>query len=104
MSLDTREQQRERTETSASIRVAWQDSVGRDKFAIVHSFDVSPHGIRMELPEPVEPRAVLTLQSRQLHLHGSGSVRYCKRALGHYVVGLEFVAGLEWKPPEAAKV
>src|ERR1700682_3357068 len=95
----TKLQRPERTATSASIRVAWQDTVGRDKFAIVHSFDVSPNGIRIELPEPIEPRAVLTLQSHELHLHRSGSVRYCRRAFGRYMVGLEFVAGLRWKPP-----
>lgn len=99
MPLDTKLRRQQRMTTSASIRVAWQDRLGRDKFTTVHSFDISPAGMRMELPEAVDPRTVVTLQSQELRLHGNASVRYCKRVSGHYVVGLEFLAGLEWKPP-----
>ena len=100
MSLDTNLRRQERLTTSASVRVTWQDARGRDKFATVHSFDISATGIRMELPEQVPVRTVLTFQSEQLKLHGRGSVRYCRRETGHYVVGVEFVFGLRWKAPE----
>lgn len=99
MPQDTKLRRHDRIVASAAIRVAWQDRLGRDKYATVHTFDISAGGLRLELPEPVEPRSVLTIQSQELHLHGSGAVRYCRRAFGRYVVGLEFVAGLKWKPP-----
>lgn len=99
MPRDTKQRRQERVTTSVPVRVAWQDRLGRDKYAIVHILDISPEGLLLELPEPVEPRSVLTIQSQGLHLHGSGAVRYCRRVFGRYVVGLEFVAGLKWKPP-----
>jgi hypothetical protein len=99
MPSDTKQRRQIRTAISASIRVAWQDRLGRDKYATVHSFDISSEGIRMQMPEPVDLRSVLALQSQDLKLNGSASVRYCTRARGHYVVGAEFVGGLRWQPP-----
>ncbi len=81
------------------VRVIWQDKMGRDKYAMVRSVDISAAGIRLEMPEPVEARSIVTLQSQQLGLQGSGSVRYCTRAGGgKYVIGVEFVGGLRYKP------
>lgn len=99
MPQGTKQRRQDRVAVSAAMRISWQDRLGRDKYATVHCFDVSGSGIRLELPQPVEPRSVVTMQSQELHLHGRGAVRYCRRAFGRYVVGIEFVAGLKWKPP-----
>jgi hypothetical protein len=37
-----------------------------------------------------------------LGVHGRASVRSCTRKGTKYVVGLEFSAGLKWKPPESS--
>ena len=90
-----------RTPAPMSVRVVWQDKLGRDKFATVRSVDISNLGIRIEMPEPIEARSIVTLQSQQLGLHGSGSVRHCARkGGGKYVIGLEFVGGLRYQVPE----
>ena len=60
--------------------------------------DVSEAGIRVEVPEPLDKQTYLTLQAASLGLHGSASVRTCARKGTKYVAGLEFSAGLKWKP------
>ena len=83
-----------------SVRVLWQDKTGCDKYAMVRSVDISTSGVRLEMPEPLEARSIVTLQSQQLGLHGSGSVRYCKRGVGgKYVIGVEFVGGQVYRAP-----
>lgn len=99
MGFDNAARSEPRTHHKGRVRIAWQDSAGLDKFAWVHSCDISESGMRVELPEAVEPRSVITVQSQELGIHGSGSVRYCTRLGSSYQVGLEFVAGLKWKAP-----
>ena len=48
--------------------------------------------------EPLEKQTYVTLQSPGLGLHGTASVRTCARKGMKYIVGLEFSAGLKWKP------
>ncbi|MBV8819327.1 MAG: PilZ domain-containing protein [Acidobacteriaceae bacterium] len=93
----------ERIAAPAMVRITWRDRFGEDKFANVRSQDVSISGMRVELPEEVPPRSYVTLQSPQLGLHGTASVRFCRAAKGRYVTGLEFTGGLKWKPKQAAK-
>lgn len=81
----------------------WQDARGGDRFAVVKSYDVSQNGMRLQLPEPVEPRSCLRLQCLELKIHGTASVRSCQRNGMGYMVGLEFLGGLKWNlKPEAA--
>jgi hypothetical protein len=104
--MTTNEQLRagERLPAPLSVRVVWQDRFGRDKYAMVRSIDVSKLGMRLEMPEPIEARSVVTLESQQLRLHGSGSVRHCARAGGgKYVIGIEFVGGLRYEEPAAVQ-
>jgi hypothetical protein len=88
----------ERSQAPATIRVSWRDSHGVDKFATVKTHDVSPSGLRLELPEAVPLRTLVILQSTALGLHGTASVRSCVSQKGRYVVGLEFTGGLKWDP------
>ena|SRR5947209_3850986 len=99
MALDSKLRRQLRTRVDAPIRVCWQDRLGQDKYAMVHSYDISSTGIRLTMPEAVAVRTVVVLQSGSLRLHGSASVRYCTRATGRYVVGVEFVGGMQWQPP-----
>lgn len=98
MAFDNVHRSEPRTQVKGTVRIAWQDSKGMDKFASVKSCDISESGMRIELPEAVEPRSLIIVQSRDLGIHGAASVRYCTRQGLTYVVGLEFAAGLKWKP------
>jgi hypothetical protein len=87
-----------RTAESTPVQLIWKDRQGVDRFMNGRTIDVSESGIRVELPEPIEKQTYVTLQSVRLGVHGSASVKSCVRKGMKYVAGLEFSAGLKWKP------
>lgn len=99
MEKHSRTKREERTTAPASVEVMWHDRFGREKYAIVQSFDISASGMRLSLPEPVAIRSLVQLQCLPLKIHGTASVRHCEPKPGRYLVGLEFLGGLKWKPP-----
>jgi hypothetical protein len=88
----------ERAEKSAPIQIAWKDRSGVDRFVNGRSLNISAAGMRVEVVEPIDKQTYLTLQCVGLGLHGMASVRTCTRKGMKYVLGLEFSAGLQWKP------
>jgi len=88
----------ERKPAAELVEVTWKDRYGQEKFAKARSMDISELGMRIEVPEPLEKQAYVTLRSNALALHGSASVRSCTRKGTKYLVGLEFSGGLRWKP------
>ena len=87
-----------RDEKSSPIQIIWQDRSGADRFVNGRSLDISPSGMRAEVSEPIEKQTYVTVQCAALGLHGRASVRTCARKGMKYVLGLEFSAGLKWKP------
>jgi len=87
-----------RSDKSAPVQLIWKDRQGIDRFINGRIVDVSESGIRVELSDPLEKQTYVTLQAVSLGLHGSASVRTCARKRMKYLVGLEFSAGLKWKP------
>jgi len=87
-----------RAAKSSPVQIVWKDRQGTDKFVQGRIVDVSESGIRVEITEPLEKQTYVTLQSPGLGLHGTASVRSCARKGLKYAVGLEFSAGLKWKP------
>jgi PilZ domain len=93
-----------RSEKSSPVQIIWKDRHGTDKYVQGRIINVSESGIRVEVSEPLEKQTYVTLQSPGLGLHGRASVRTCTRKGTKYAVGLEFSAGLKWKPkPEPPK-
>jgi hypothetical protein len=88
-----------RSDQTAPIRIAWKDSAGVDRMINGTVLDISQSGLRVQLPDPIEARAYVTLHAPRLGLQGSASVRSCERKGMKYIAGLEFSAGLKWKPP-----
>jgi hypothetical protein len=87
-----------RAEVSSPARIVWQDGNGRDCFMNGRAVNVSASGMRVEVAEPVDKQTYVTVQCPALNLHGRASVRSCTRKGLKYILGLEFSAGLEWKP------
>jgi len=52
----------------------------------------------LELPEAAMPLQV-RFRSERFKVQGAGSVKYCRRVGGLYVVGLEFAEGFHWRSP-----
>lgn len=88
----------ERTACDTKGRATWADRSGQDKWAIVRIFDLSESGVRLELPEPVEARSVISFTSDDMKVRGQATVRFCRHQGTKYVVGAEFVGGTSWKP------
>ena len=87
-----------RADTAAPLQIIWKDHGGLDKFTNARALDVSESGMRIEVIEPLPERSYVTLRSDKLGLQGSASVRSCTRKGLKYVVGLEFSAGMKYKP------
>ncbi|HTP85494.1 MAG TPA: PilZ domain-containing protein [Bryobacteraceae bacterium] len=93
---DIRRHQRIHCDTRG--RAMWTDRSGRDKWALVRVYDLSEAGVRLELPEPVEARSVISISSDDMKVKGQATVRFCRKQGSKYVVGAEFVGGTAWKP------
>jgi PilZ domain len=88
----------ERVTQAAPVQVSWKDRLGNEKFANAEILDVSAAGMRVKVPESLAEHTFVTLRSDRLALHGRASVRSCVRQGAKYLVGLEFIGGLQWKP------
>ncbi|HUA19782.1 MAG TPA: PilZ domain-containing protein [Bryobacteraceae bacterium] len=91
----------DRLNCTQTVTVMWRDSRGEDKFANVPALDVSPHGLRLQLPEAVPYQATITLRAAKLGLHGRASVVHCSRKGTRFAVGVQFAGDLRWNPPAA---
>jgi hypothetical protein len=87
-----------RIEKSSPVQIVWQDRSGTDRFINGRSLDISPSGIRVEVPEQIDRQTYVTVQCSALGVHGRASVRSCTRKGLKFILGLEFSGGLEWKP------
>lgn len=92
----------DRTEHAEIVQVMWKDRDGGDKFANARTLNISPVGMCIEVPEPLQERSYVTLRCDKLKLNGRASVRSCQRKGTRYLIGLEFSIGMKWKPPESA--
>ena len=82
-----------RSTQAAQVQIVWNHGVLKGRI-----INVSESGMRVEVSDPLEKQTYVTLQAASLGLHGSASVRTCTRKGMKYLVGLEFSAGLKWKP------
>ena len=98
MRIRTELRRHPRTRFEANIRAGWVDARGHQKFCSTQSLDISISGLRLDLPESLVARSVVTVKSDQLRLHTSGTVRHCGRNGTRYAVGIEFSAGYRWAP------
>ncbi len=88
----------ERVACDTRGRAMWSDRSGRDKWALVRIYDLSQSGVRLELPEAVEARSVISFSSDDMKVQGQATVRFCRRQGTKFVVGAEFVGGGSWQP------
>jgi hypothetical protein len=85
----------------ATLRVSWLGLNG-SLFVVQRArvANVSEDGIEVELPEAAQLLSRVKLQGDQYNLLGEGTVRFCRRTTARYLVGIEFVDGLRWRPPD----
>lgn len=80
------------------VRISWTDRFGNEKFATADIVDISETGMRIKVTEALTVATLVTLRSDRHSLHGRASVRSCVRHGAKFLVGMEFIGGLKWKP------
>ena len=83
---------------AGQLQVAWLDKTGKMRTTRTQALNISETGMALQLPEAVMPLLV-RFESERFKVKGAGTVRYCRRIGGKYIVGLEFTEGLRWIPP-----
>ncbi len=82
------------------LQVSWLDSSGAMKMTRTRALNISEGGIAIELPDAAMPLSMVRFQSDRFKVRGAGAVRHCRRVGTKWIVGLEFIEGLRWTPPE----
>jgi len=84
-----------------TLRISWLGDNGSLK--VLHNaraLNICEDGMAFELPEPAQILSRVKLQSERHKLLGEAAVRHCRRVGSKYIVGVEFVDGLRWRPPD----
>lgn len=76
------------------VRISWQDGDGPPCYIQGKCLDVSEGGLRIESPQPIPARTLISLSAERLSLSGSATVRHTQRRGAKYVLGLELNAAL----------
>lgn len=76
------------------IRISWSGADGIPRYVLGKCLDVSESGLRLESPEAIPARTVISLSAERLKLSGSASVRHVDRRGARYILGLELNATL----------
>jgi hypothetical protein len=85
---------------SGVLQVSWLDASGNMKVARTRALNISEGGMALELPEAAMPLSMVRFQSDRFKVRGAGAVRHCRRVGSKWIVGIEFIEGLRWNPPE----
>ena len=80
------------------LEVSWINMAGKMETARTRALNISEDGIALQLPTAAMPMRV-RFRSDRLKLYGAGAIRYCRCSGGKYIVGVEFIEGLHWSPP-----
>ncbi len=88
----------ERRQLHARAIVNWEDASG--KLCRVRGLcrNYSDTGAGLVLPEPVPVRALVGIEIPELALKATATVRYCRRGLKGFYVGLAATSGTGWQP------
>ena len=86
-----------RLDTEARVEVSAKAADGHYLSLRGRCENVSDSGIQIILPEPLDPQSFVSVRSSKLGIHGSGSVRHCRRVTGGYLVGIHFSGGIRPK-------
>jgi hypothetical protein len=87
-----------RTARTDPVQLNWKDRNGNPQMGRGRLVDISEAGMRIEVTEPLEKQTYVTVRAEALGIHGTASVKSCTRKGLKHLVGLEFSAGLQWKP------
>ena len=61
----TQKRHGDREAFQTKLRVYWQDSNGRDNYAVAQSVDISEKGLSIMIPNRIEPRTFVQVKADQ---------------------------------------
>lgn len=73
------------------MQATWVNRAGVLCGASAKVLDISDSGVAIQVPESIQPFALLKLKSAQLAIDGTAVVRHCRSAGTLPVVGLELL-------------
>ncbi len=76
-----------------AINVSWMDPSGQPTFTLCKCVDLSKSGMRIQSPMLIPVRDTVWIRSEHVGLSGMGRVRYCTRAVGKCIIGIELQPG-----------
>jgi hypothetical protein len=79
----------QRTPYLGPVRISWEDEHGLPKYAQGTCLDFSAGGLRIEAPQPIPVRSIISLRADRINLGGSATVKRVSRRGSKYVLGLE---------------
>ena len=86
------------------LRVFWQDSSGRENYAVATATDLSESGLSIIIPTRIETRTRVQVKADDHPgLNGTATVRFCSRKGMNYSIGLEFSFGTKLKTNKPAE-
>lgn len=97
MRISKRERRQQKREVlKGTLLILWQDAEGGERTCRAHCLDVSATGVRLRVPDKLPSRALVMFNSYDLHIAGSGIVRFCRPWRAHFEVGIECRTGTGW--------
>jgi hypothetical protein len=85
-----------RFKLNGKLALSWHDPRSGVHRITAKCVDVSRSGLSIELARPLEVRTIVNIHSPDLKISGVASVRSVRPRGMHYVVGVEFVGGMEY--------
>src|SRR4051812_46280680 len=74
---------------AGAIHISWEDQRRGAMFAMGRCIDVSPNGLRVELPHGIPIRQQVHLRAERINVSGSATVRHSRQHNDKYIIGLE---------------
>src|SRR6266496_1797904 len=93
MQMNLRRQ--ERRTIDARYTICWQDDSAKYHSSNVQGIDLSPGGVGIRVPVPMQVDMGVFIESPSGHPTGYSTVRHCTRIGRSYSVGLEFSEGTQ---------
>jgi hypothetical protein len=81
------------------VQLHWAKPEGGLEMYSGRCMEVSASGMRIRMEKPIPLQTVVNLQSPELRLAGSAVVRHFRKRGEVFEVGVEFLGGMEWRPP-----
>jgi len=89
-----------RKPVDSSVRLATPDGDGILAIEAGWCTNESDSGIQVIVPEPITVNSFVEFKVHEPKIHGTGTVRYCRKTASGWAVGIHFSGGIKPKDPQ----